>query len=206
MENSMGGRERSAIEIRDGGRNEDFACDIDARCCRVLAVADGAGGVGSGAFAADAVIQEAEALSRGDNESPEQALLAAERIMFGVGGQSTGVIVRILNGSLQGASVGDSCCWWLVEGGFVDLTANQDLKPLLGDGGMPYRFGPYPCAGRLLLATDGLFNYADHQLILQTAAEPNLAWAAKQLAELPRLSNGEWPDDIAIVLADIDLV
>ncbi|MCB1560876.1 MAG: hypothetical protein KDI75_07255 [Xanthomonadales bacterium] len=150
------------------------------------------------------MIEAAVALANGDHKSPAMALLASEQAMFAVGGQSTGIIVSVTDDSFHGASVGDSECWWLVDGGFVDLTAAQARKPLLGDGAMPVPFGPFPLTGRLLVATDGLFNYAHSDHILQITTDSDIDTVAQQLADLPRLPDGEWPDDMALILINLE--
>ena len=195
---------RSAIEIRDGDRGEDQAGVFRCSSRIVLAVADGAGGTGSGAFAANAVMEEAQALANQERESPAAALMESEQAMYCLGGQAACIILEIANHTIQGASVGDSECWWLVDGGFVDLTAGQTHKPLLGDGAMPVAFGPFPAVGRLLLATDGLFNYADIDHMIEIASGSDIEEAARRLADLPRLPNGEWPDDLGLILADLE--
>ena len=54
-----------AIELRSGGRNEDRAACYSSADAAVFVLADGAGGVGSGALAAEIVLQEAQALFDG---------------------------------------------------------------------------------------------------------------------------------------------
>jgi len=196
---------RVVSEVRDGGRGEDHVGIFRDHGRLVVAVADGAGGTGSGAFAANMVIDEADAFARGARESAAMALMAAERAMFNVGGQSTGIILLVSGAVIRGASVGDSECWWLVDDGFVDVTSAQVRKPLLGDGAMPVAFGPFPATGRLLLGTDGLFNYVSSGQILEVAYQSNIDEAARELAGLPRLPNGEWPDDLGLVLVDLDV-
>jgi len=77
------------------------------------------------------------------------------------GGQCTAVVVEISEGRVFGASVGDSGAWMLPGKAIVDLTENQNRKPLLGsDEASPMGFGPIEISGRLLIASDGLFKYA----------------------------------------------
>jgi len=195
---------RVALEERQGDRGEDRVGVFRGCSSLILAVADGAGGTGSGAFAANAVIEQADFLAGGVCDSPAMALMTSEQAMYSLGGQSTGIIAVVAGTTMHGASVGDSECWWLVEGGFVDLTAGQSAKPLLGDGGMPVAFGPFPATGRLLLATDGLFNYVSAEQVLAVAAQPSIDDAARQLADLPRLPNGDWPDDVGLIMVDLE--
>ena len=52
------------------------------------------------------------------------------------GGQTTGVVAFVRSdGSISGASVGDSVAWLISPAGeLTDLTAYQRRKPLLGSG------------------------------------------------------------------------
>lgn len=193
-----------AIERRSGGRDEDRATLFAIDGCTVIAIADGAGGTGGGADAADCVMTEAEALFRGERDSAAVALATADHEIGRWGAQSTGIIVEIRDGQIRGACVGDSAAWLLTDGDYIDLTENQPRKPLLGDGAMPGGIWPTPARGRVLLATDGLTKYANNRDIVRIAWGIDLDESARQLVELPRLRDGSWPDDVAAVLICFD--
>ncbi len=166
-------------------------------------LADGAGGVGGGALAAEIVVQEAQLLLQQHHKSTYAALAAAEQKLALQGCMSTGVIVELINGQLLGASCGDSVAWLICQDRVLELSAWQSRKPLIGDGAMPVSFGPVPFVGRLMLSSDGLVNYVRSDAILRAATHSNIADAAKALAELPRLKSGAFPDDVAILLAEL---
>ena len=103
----------------------------------LIVVADGAGGTGRGAAAAEmACSMVAAAFRRGAMSSDGWVaeLLAIDRhVLTGaLGGQTTVVAVEIDGTEVRGASVGDSGCWAIDPLDFMDLTSSQDRKPLLG--------------------------------------------------------------------------
>lgn len=190
-----------SIERRSGGLDQDRAgcwCAND-RC--VFALADGAGGTAGGTRAAEQMLREAQALHTRIHRSPMDALDAAELALSRLGGQSTGIVVELSGGFLLGASAGDSRAWLLGDV-IVELTRLQRRRPLIGDGALPVAFGPLPFRERLLIASDGLFDYAHAGAIVHTARDGDLASCARALVELPRLADGSYPDDVAVVLAE----
>lgn len=191
-----------AIELKSGARNEDRAACYSSADVSVFALADGAGGVGSGGPAAEIVLQEAQALFQGHHSSALAALHAADARIEILGGMSTGIIVELRQGKLTGASCGDSKGWLFSKEAVLELTSGQFRKPLLGSGGTPVPFGSKSFVGRLLLASDGLFNYAAPSEIASKVALKSIDEAARSLAELPRLPSGVFPDDVAILLAE----
>lgn len=186
------------------GAGEDRAVAIARGDGVVLAVADGAGGTGGGARAADAVIAAVIDALRAAPTPPSwpDALAALDAALPRLGpGQATAVVVEVTAAGLRGASVGDSGAW-LIDDDLVDLTADQRRKPLLGAGATPVAFTAGPLADRtLLLASDGLWRYARPADIVAAARRTDLADAAAALLALVRLPSGGLPDDVAIVLA-----
>lgn len=189
-----------AIEVRIGGRGEDRAAHFLARGRHYFVVADGAGGVGGGALAADRVVEAAAKLARGEYGSPAEALMNADMELSELGCMSTGVIVEIANGLIQGASCGDSVAWLIHNGSVTELTEQQQRKPLLGAGARPVAFKNTHFVGTLLMASDGLVNYTPHKAIVSAALGENTSSSAYALAELPRLNPGNYPDDVAVIL------
>jgi serine/threonine protein phosphatase PrpC len=189
------------VEISKASSDQDRAAVVELGDGVVIALADGAGGTGSGAAAAQAVI---DAL---DRESVEQYLAATleslDADLAKLGGQSTAVMIAITSDGVQGASVGDSGAWLLHRSGAEEeLTARQDRKPLLGSGALPVAFtATWSKSATLLVASDGLFSYATMADIARVIREARtLADAAKQLVDLVRLFDGSLQDDVAIVL------
>ena len=182
------------------GAGEDRAAAVARGDGVVLALADGAGGTGGGARAADAA---SAGLSAAPTPSSwTDALAARDAALPRLGpGQATAVVVEVTAAGLRGASVGDSGAW-LVGDDLVDLTADQRRKPLLGAGATPVAFTAGPLADRtLVLASDGLWKYARPADIAAAARHPDLAAAAAALLALVRLPSGGLPDDVALVLA-----
>jgi len=125
----------------------------------IVAVADGAGGTGSGHVAAEHMIREIRAASR-DADSPEkwQAVLAQIDLRI-VAGESTGVVVDLRAKGICGASVGDSSAWIIDDGRVIDLTSQQHRKPLLGSrAAQSVAFAHGPLQGLLLVASGSFFH------------------------------------------------
>lgn len=190
-----------AIEIRKGGRGEDRAAHFADNDRHVFVLADGAGGVGGGAFAAECVVRAAEKLASGVYGSAVEALSSVDAELGLHGCLSTGVIVEIQGGKLRGASCGDSVAWLIQGERVLELTERQSRKPLLGAGGAPVSFGSVDFQGILMLASDGLVNYSSRKTIIDSLGVESITAAAKALAELPRLRSGGYPDDVAVILS-----
>src|SRR5262245_2209380 len=105
----------------------------------VVVLGDGAGGMGGGAAAADAVcggIAERATRACGDPLVWRDALheLDSALSIATHGGQTTAVVVELFGHMVCGASVGDSGVWLVSTEGILDLTAAQSRKPLVGSG------------------------------------------------------------------------
>ena len=191
-----------------GGQDRLAIQQFDDRI--VLVVADGAGGTRGGAeaaqFACDRVMQFAAA-SAGSARDWTERLHAIDHELSksDLGGQTTVVVAEIWNGRVSGASVGDSQAWLVSpRGEMLDLTEDQQRKPLLGAGTAgPCPFGPIEMHGaRLLLATDGLFQYAAQNKVVNVTAARVIPRAPSLLIDLARLPNGELQDDVAVVICE----
>ena len=182
---------------------EDRAAHFSTSTGCVLVVADGAGGTGDGAHAADAVI-EAVAANRELQGADAWAALLAQIDATLRNGETTAVVAAIIGNEIHGASVGDSGAWLIDAHGYDELTQGQQRKPLIGSR----RASPVPFASRLdaatlLLASDGLLNYAPAQRIAELANIAELSGLATRLCDLVRLRSGALPDDVAILLARV---
>ena len=172
----------------------------------VAVVADGAGGTSGGAEAADTMIMWARAHSTQTKDLRSTAQWGAllekvDRQINFDNGQTTGVVVALVENGLVGASVGDSSAWLIGESGFDDLTADQVRKPLLGTGAArPVVFERNAFGGTLLLGSDGLIKYVPPARICEIARLPDLQEAVKSLVNLVRLKSGALQDDVAVVL------
>lgn len=180
---------------------EDRAAHFVTRLGGVLVVADGAGGTGDGARAAEAVIA-AVATNLELHDAEAWAALLARVDMALRHGETTVVVVSIAGDQLRGASVGDSGAWLIDADGYRVLTEGQPRKPLLGSGrAVPVPFAASLGERTLLLASDGLLNYTSPQRITDLAMASTLPGLAKRLCDLVRLRSGALPDDVAVLLA-----
>jgi serine/threonine protein phosphatase PrpC len=170
----------------------------------LAAVADGAGGTGSGAVASGRLVDFVTECRAGSTDWFNALLAFDDELSAGrSGGQTTGVVAFVhSDGRIEGASVGDSVAWLISPAGeLTGLTAHQRRKPLLGSGeALPVVFDANPCGGRLLLATDGLVNYAPLDQIRALALQGSVAEAAAALVDCVRLPSGGLQDDVAVVL------
>ena len=183
------------------GLGQDRAQVFDTDDGVVVVLADGAGGTADGATAARAVV---DAVGAAVTTPHDWCTLLSDldRDPLRLGrGHSTAVILSIHAGSISGASVGDSGAWLLRAADITDLTERQQRKPLVGGGCTPFRIQPVQLGlGTLLVASDGLLNYAKRSDILRTVRGSDLHAAAQALIDLVRLRNGALQDDVAVVL------
>jgi PPM family protein phosphatase len=191
-----------ALELHVGTAGQDRAVVIERPESLVIALADGAGGTGAGAEAAQAVIDAARTVS--PSPSIDWAALLASldaspaRLAHG---QTTAVVLTLSRAGISGASVGDSGAWLITPSDIVDLTESQYRKPLLGAGAthVPFSSGALGAA-TLLVASDGLLRYAPPRAIADLARGRDLGAAARALVALVRLPSGGLPDDVSLIL------
>lgn len=187
---------------RGSGQDRAHAFERDDGLWIVLA--DGAGGTGNGATAAQALVDVVGTAAPDTDWCTLLADLDLDAPRLG-GGQSTAVILAITNAGITGASVGDSEAWLLTGPDIRELTAGQLRKPLVGDGCIPFRIdAPILAGSTLLVASDGLFRYARRTDIARIVAGHDLRTAAHALIDLVRLPTGALQDDISIVLCRHD--
>jgi len=182
-------------------KGEDRACVIELHDTFVAVVADGVGGTGNGGVAAQLIVDAVSALTHVPNDwCVFLEHLDAEASRSG-SGRSTAVIVAVCDGRLSGTSVGDSAAWLISNGELIDLTEGQQRRPFVGGGCIACATPSVPLNdGTLLVASDGLLNYAKRNDIIAIVSGPNLRAAARALVDLVRLPNGKLQDDVAVVL------
>jgi serine/threonine protein phosphatase PrpC len=172
----------------------------------LVAVADGAGGTGNGAGAAEGLIAALTKLA-GYAASTDwfDALCVLDDELSASGGLTTGVVAFVDDDRIRGASVGDSSAWLISPTGeLTDLTALQRRRPLLGSGeALPVQFKAERRGGRLLLASDGLVKYATAERICALATQGAVEEAARALANCVRLPSGALQDDVAVVIVAV---
>lgn len=168
----------------------------------VIVVADGAGGIGSGDLAAEAVIRAIAEEHPSVHSADDWAKLLKQIDCQITAGESTAVVVDIRPYGIAGASVGDSQAWVISDGKIHDLTAAQNRKPLLGSGlTNAVAFTHPPLNGLMIVATDGFYNYAKRDEIARLASESDYYEICRRCIELVRLPSGELWDDVGIVVA-----
>jgi serine/threonine protein phosphatase PrpC len=167
----------------------------------LIVLADGAGGTGGGAEAAQAVVDKVMA-SAASGSSWSHVLETIDQDMARrCGGQSTAIVISVTPAGLEGASVGDSGAWVIRGTEIEDLSARQVRKPLVGAGCTPSAIhGGTLGEGTLLVASDGLLKYAKPSDIARIAGGADLQEVARALIDLVRLRSGQLQDDVSIVL------
>jgi len=196
----LGGFEVATVNRACRGGGQDRLAVRQQGTSLIVILADGAGGTGGGAAAAQAVVDGAQGWA--PSAGAEDFLTGLDRRLAATGGQSTAILLALSSHGIVGASVGDSGAW-IVRGDSVeDLTSAQGRKPLLGSGGaLPVGFSAGPLGrGTLLVASDGLFNYARPADIVRVAVQPELDAAVAELVALVTLRSVEVPDDVAVIL------
>lgn len=188
------------------GTGEDRVLAIPHEGLVVLVVADGAGGTGGGAAAADRILarvqQVVPALCSGVY-SPAELLAELDRTLVPTGGEAAAVVAIVSATGVRGACAGDVEAILLAKAETIDLTSGRRRKPLLGSGAVePVSFSAEG-VGRVLIATDGLFGYAKHARIVETLQAGSLESLPERLVELVRLPNGDLQDDVGLVVSEL---
>ncbi|MDP9149641.1 MAG: protein phosphatase 2C domain-containing protein [Myxococcota bacterium] len=186
----------------------DAAAVFERDDAMVVVLADGAGGLRGGDEASRsfvAVVQSAlEDPAFATQELREwidlfhrtDAAFAANRT-----GETTGVVVVLWPRGLFGVSTGDSQAWIIAPGRVDELTVGQHTKGRLGSNRVtPATFERPALSGVLVMATDGLFDYAAVDVIARIVRASAIGAAAERLIELIRLRSGKLADDVALVL------
>jgi len=178
----------------------------------VLVVADGAGGIGGGAEAAEYLVRKVEQAVDGAEDLDDSALWCRLLAEADAGllddpesGETTAVVAACTATRIVGASAGDSGCWLLTGIGgsarAIHLTHHQQHKPLLGSGEafpVPFEAG-FP-EGTVLVASDGLLKYSPMERIAPVVLGYAVDEAVDRLVDLVRLKSGCVQDDVSVVL------
>ncbi|MEI8379892.1 MAG: protein phosphatase 2C domain-containing protein [Planctomycetota bacterium] len=193
--------ETAQLAVAAKSKCEDHVAVFEFEGGVVLAVADGAGGIGNGAQASRAVIAELRGSASLDlDESAWCSLL--RQIDHRIGdGESTCVVLAATAQGIIGASVGDSQAWFVHDGGIVNLTQRQIRKPLLGSGqAEPVGFSHPTSQGLIVVSTDGFCNYIRKERFLREYLWHDFVVLPRKLVEMVRLPSGDLWDDIGIVV------
>ena len=196
--------------------SEDRALTLEiGKTTLLLAIADGVGGQPGGGEAAALAIETIELESQKLAQQGKRLLpgffhaLDDALAAHSDAGQTTLVALCVTPQKILGTSVGDSEAWWITAEGHFDLTEAQKRKPLSRNGS---RRVPVPFElkltqpGTLLLATDGLFKYADPLAITEAVrTAEGLEAAADALLTLAAPA-GRYYDDLALILVRLDTI
>jgi serine/threonine protein phosphatase PrpC len=190
-----------------GAANEDRLQVFCSGGRWTIALADGAGGTAGGARAASQAVDAAASFGRTLHSSSEWCAfltdLDRQLSVTQHAGQTTLVVLQVAAGFVEGASVGDSAAWIITTSEVVDLTARQRRKPLVGSGSAtPTPISRCTLAGRLVVGTDGLFNYVRGEKLIELALLSPSEAAVDALIQAARLPSGTLQDDIALVVGE----
>jgi PPM family protein phosphatase len=180
----------------------------------VLAVASGVEPPQGGALAAQLTVETVElegaALTRREPQVWSGLLKALDDALaeHPDAGQTGLAALCVTPQKITGASVGDAEAWWITDAGHFALTEAQKRKPFLGSG----EAQPVPFAlklthpGTLLLASDGLFKYADPLALTEAVRSAADAEAAAEALQLLAAPTGRFYDDLALVLVRVGTI
>jgi serine/threonine protein phosphatase PrpC len=188
-------------------RSEDRAHVFEHEDGLIIVVADGAGGIGGGANACDALVHAVRTRVAEQPFDPynlrawSDAVTRTDAELAGsaAGGETTAIVVAVGPHGVAGVSVGDSEAW-MVSAGIDRLTERQDRTRVGTGKSRPRPFHRSRLQGVLVVATDGLFRHAKHDEICACCASTRIDDIACALASLPKLRSGSHPDDVALVV------
>jgi PPM family protein phosphatase len=180
----------------------------------LLGVADGVGGRPGGGEAAQLAIETLEAEESALSQNSARVwrgffvALNDALTVHPEAGQTTLVALLLTHKKIMGASIGDSEAWWITSDGHFAITEAQTRKPYLGSGAAePIVFElKITTPGTLLLASDGLFKYADQAAILEgirTAETVDIA--ADALVKLASGVSGRFYDDLSLIVVRVEV-
>jgi len=126
------------------------------------------------------------------------------RLAETMAGETTGVMVVVSTTALCGVAVGDSSAWLVTDSGIDDLTAGQRRARLGSGRAAPFLFQRNRLAGKLVVASDGLFKYASSERIAAAVRSSPPSKVAEGLLALAQLRGGGYHDDVAVVVVALN--
>jgi serine/threonine protein phosphatase PrpC len=170
-------------------------------------VCDGAGGVPGAADAADLVSDYLVHIAPPPREGTRAFLVDViawidkSPLLAATAGLTTALVVVVSDGTVQGASVGDSEAWLVSDTGELVLTENQNRKPLVGSRRcVPVAFGPVALSSTLVLGSDGLFKYCPREALLTIVRSLDIDAVPESLLRATQLPSGRLQDDFAVLV------
>jgi serine/threonine protein phosphatase PrpC len=184
-------------------RGDDALYIVELDASLWFCISDGAGGTGEGEKASCYVVEAFKELTQikgfdsSDDFEKFLRTIDAELSRESHGGECTSIVGKVLNGTVVGASVGDSEAWLFNLEYDYELTSMQNIKPLLGSGSsIPIGFGPMNVEQFMLIGSDGLFKYVKHKEIKYLLSSNT---TAVEIAELAKKETGNLQDDISAI-------
>jgi PPM family protein phosphatase len=175
----------------------------------VLVVADGAGGLGGGAAASEAVLERVrDAVLDVDVDllAPTSWVRLLRELdsalVAGSVGETTALIVVLASGATLCVSAGDSEAW-LVGAAGIDRLSERATRARLGSGrARPVSTLRGELEGRLVVASDGLFRHVPQERIVTLVREERFGRVADALVDAARSPIGTLADDVAVLVAE----
>lgn len=166
-----------------------------------IVVADGAGGAGRGAEAADYLVERVRQDRPVSGRSIVSLLESIDlELAARASGLTTAVVLRLQGGRAVGASVGDSVAWVFGPDGCEELTEHQSRRPLVGSGEARPRAFVRSGVERVVLATDGVSAFLPADRLTELAER---GATARELVDAVRLASGTLRDDATVALAEL---
>lgn len=197
------------ITVAASGKGEDRVDILRLDSGVVMVLADGVGGRPGGGEAATLLVENV--VNYFVNADYDTSDLALTRLLAEMdqaladdenAGETTAVVAVVTDDGITGASVGDSDAYLILPGVEYKLTHGR-RKPYLGYGAAyPEPFSAELQDGTLLIASDGLWKYADLDKICKIvrSTELSLEEIARNVVDAARIPNGTLWDDIGIAL------
>lgn len=189
--------------------NQDFAAHFSKDGVDFLILADGVGGQGGGGVAAQYLVDfVSQNVSKNNLHQPfflQNLLGAADHMInnHAKAGKTTAIVIAVEDNEVYGSSAGDSEAYILENNCLTSLTDGQDLNGFIGSGhAAPISFKKIFTDGVLILASDGLWKYAQPQNIIKELSSSRQKASSARLADLARMQSGHLNDDISILLYD----
>lgn len=191
-----------------GKKNDDVISVKEGEDEIAFLVADGATGFGFGDVAAKALerfFQDSFDIPSSSRKAKRFLIDADDYVRTACAGaaegsDTTGVVVSLKDGCIEGASAGDSQA--LVFGSSTyELTAKQRRKPRIGNGAYAEDFGGRIARGDVLvIATDGLWNRVRLDNVAKSVlSSDGMDQAVAKLMAMARTSSGNFDDDVSVI-------
>lgn len=167
-------------------------------------LADGAGGIGGGARAAELVVNTLSLHFPKDFGSLFDQILDLDRELKldPRAGISTLASVYFDDNRFFGAVIGDSDALLIQKGALENLTPDKEVKPLLGDGeAFPTMFTGILDNSILILCSDGLSKYISVTNVLSICVRSNdPVTIVDDLVSAVELADGKLQDDVSVIV------